>query len=61
MSLFKSKKFWLSIAGALAVVLGHFFGVAEDTVMQIAGIVIALVLGQGLADIGKSAKLIDGQ
>lgn len=56
MSLFKSKKFWVGIAGVVAVILSHFFGVAEDTVMQIAGIVIALILGQGLADLGKNAS-----
>lgn len=61
MGIFKSKKFWLAIGGVVAVVVSHFFGVAEDTVNQVVAIVVAAVLGQGLADFGKSVKQINGK
>ena len=54
MAILKSRKFYVSIAGVIAVLLAHFLNIAETTTMEIAGIVIAYVLGQGLADIGKS-------
>lgn len=53
MAIIKSKKFWVSVSGAVAVVLAKLVGIPEDTTMQVAGIVIAYVLGQGLADINK--------
>ncbi len=55
MDIFKSKKFYSAVAGVLAVVLLHVFGIAEETTLQVAGIVIALLLGQGLTDFGKAA------
>lgn len=55
MDLLKSKKFIMSVGGVLAVVLGHFLGVPEETTLEIVGIVIAFVLGQGIADAGKEA------
>ena len=59
MGLLRSKKFWMSIAGVVSVVLSKFFGLSEETTMQIAGVIVAYVLGQGLADLGKSAKEIE--
>jgi len=56
MALLKSKKFWMSVAGTLAVVLAGVAGIPEETTLKIAGIVIAFILGQGLADFGKEAK-----
>jgi len=56
MSLFKSKKFWTALSGTIAVVLFHFIGIDEETTMKVAGIIIALLLGQGFADWGKAAK-----
>ena len=56
MKLVKSKKFWVSVSGVVGVVLGTYLGVPEEATMKVAGIVIALVLGQGLADLGKEAK-----
>jgi len=54
----KSKKFWMSVAGALAVVLASTLGVPEETTMSVAGIIIAYLLGQGIADHGKEKELI---
>jgi hypothetical protein len=55
MEIFKSKKFYVSIAGVIAVVLGSLLKIPEETTMQVAGIIIAYVLGQGLSDLGKGA------
>jgi hypothetical protein len=56
MALFKSKKFWTAVGGVVAVALSQYFGIAEGTTAEIVAIVVALVLGQGLADFGKEAK-----
>ena len=56
MGLFRSKKFYTALAGTIGVVLSHFFGIDEATTMQIAGIVIALLVGQGLKDFGAAVK-----
>lgn len=55
MAIFKSKKFWMAIAGVVAVVVSSFFGIAEDKVLEILSVIIAYILGQGLADLGKNA------
>ena len=59
MSLFKSKKFWTAIAGVFAVIMAHFFNVPEGTTLEIAGIVIALLVGQAAADFGKESKKVE--
>ena len=52
--LLKSRKFSLAIAGVVVVIAQDLgLPIDEDTAMQVTGIVIALVLGQGLADSGK--------
>ena len=57
--LVKSKKFLMSLAGIIAVVLGHFTGIMEDKIQEILAVIIAYVLGQGVSDFGKSAALIN--
>ena len=59
MELFKSKKFIMAMAGLAAVVVGHFYAPGADIIMQVAGIVSAYLISQGIADNGKSAALID--
>ena len=44
------KKFILALFGLVAVVLNAKFGVSEQSVLAVGGIVAAYVLGQGLAD-----------
>jgi hypothetical protein len=44
------KKFLLALFGLAAVVLNAKFGVSEQSVLAVGGIVAAYVLGQGLAD-----------
>lgn len=55
-SIFKSKKFWMSIAGVVAVVLSETIGIAENQTMMIAGLIMTYVFGQGLADFGKEGR-----
>jgi len=51
----KSKKFWYAVAGVLVVVLGYVIpDYAEMAEKALYGI-IALILGQGMSDIGKEA------
>jgi len=60
MELFKSKKFIMSAVGVVAMVVSHFFPViGEDQILGIAGIIVAYVVGQGIADGGKSAAIIN--
>lgn len=54
--LFQSKKFWMAIVGVVAVVLSHFLGINEETTTKVAGVFMAYLLGQGMADFGKEAK-----
>ena len=49
-----SKKFWMSIAGVIAVVLSDTAGIPENQTLMIAGIIIAYILGQGMSDSGKA-------
>ena len=58
MELLKSKKFWMAVVGVIAIVLAQFLPITEDQVLGIAGVIISYILGQGIADSGKSvAKL----
>lgn len=59
MDIFTSKKFWASVAGLLAVVGGKFVGLPESAVEQVILLIGAYVVGQGLADVGKSAAQIN--
>ena len=52
----KSKKFWIAVSGVVAVLLSSLAGVPEETTLTISGMIIALILGQGLADLGKHAN-----
>lgn len=51
-----SKKFWAAVVAAGVPLLNHFFqvGLTQDVIMQIVGPIVAYILGQGLADLGKN-------
>lgn len=63
-TLFKSKKFWLTIIGSAVVTLlvqvlpliGIDGEIAMQIVTYVAGFFGVNILGQGLADLGKEAK-----
>tara|TARA_Y100000814_G_scaffold293633_1_gene276294 strand:+ start:12703 stop:12894 length:192 start_codon:yes stop_codon:yes gene_type:complete len=48
-----SKKFWYSIAGVAVIILSESMGLDEKASQNIVYTVMALVLGQGVADFGK--------
>lgn len=56
--LFGSKKFIAALSGALFVVLNEVlgFGIQEDTVLEVVGLLAAYIVGQGIADHGKERK-----
>ena len=56
MKIFKSKKFWMSVAGVVAVVGHEVLGLDQADIMKISEIIMAYVIGQGLADLGKEKK-----
>lgn len=51
-----SKKFWAAVVAAGVPIANHFFnlGLTQEIVMQIVSPVVAYILGQGLADLGKN-------
>lgn len=51
-----SKKFWYTIAGIIIPIIATKMGVDEQTVTNIVYSIIALVIGQGVADLGKEKK-----
>jgi len=56
---YKSLKFWYSVGGVCAVVVGHFLGLSVYELMLIAGIAVSLVGGQASSDFKKHATAIE--
>jgi hypothetical protein len=57
MQLFSSKKFWMAVTGIVVVIVSEFVpGVDEVALTEIVALIIAAIVGQGLADFGKEAK-----
>ena len=48
----KSRKLWMAVAGALLVIAneGLGLGLPEDSILALAGILVAYILGQGVVD-----------
>ena len=56
-SVLSSKKFWAAVVAAVvAAVLQHYGWPVEKIALCVTGPLIAYVLGQGLADLGKERK-----
>ncbi len=51
--IFKSKKFWYAVGSILIPLIATYLGVAEETAQEIFYAGMALILGQGIADINK--------
>jgi uncharacterized protein involved in cysteine biosynthesis len=55
--LLTSKKFQVAIVGIIVVIITNFIPeIDEGELTKIVGIIIAYIIGQGLADLGKEAK-----
>ena len=65
LSLARSKKFAALLAGLGATLAVNHLGldpaVAEDLSTKVVGLVMAYLLGQGVADHGKEKAIIEGQ
>ena len=61
MDIFKSKKFWVLVTGLAALLLNHYMDVAPELTEEMAAMIMAYVIGQGIADNGKEAKKIKGK
>jgi uncharacterized protein involved in cysteine biosynthesis len=52
-----SKKFWASVIGVIVVVITNFIPEIDETALtEIVTLIVAYIVGQGLADFGKEAK-----
>lgn len=51
-----SKKFWAAVVATAVPIINHVWGLGltQDAIMQIVTPVVAYILGQGLADLGKN-------
>jgi len=58
---FTSKKFLATVIGALVVAVGQALGLSEDQSLKISGMIIAYVVGQGVADHGKETAKIQAK
>lgn len=57
MDIIKSKKFQMAIAGVIVVIVTSFIPeIDEEALTQIVSLIIAYIVGQGLADLGKEGK-----
>jgi hypothetical protein len=52
-----SKKFWAAAVSAAVPIANHIFdlGLTQESIIQIVTPVVAYILGQGLADLGKNS------
>ena len=59
--LFQSKKFLASLAAAITVFIAKYFEIDNETAALIIAPFLTYILGQGLADNGKEARLIKAE
>jgi hypothetical protein len=57
--LLTSKKFVAAVTAALVAFLSNLYGIEPDQALLIVGPLVAYVLGQGLADLGKERAKIE--
>lgn len=55
-ALFKSKKFWMTVVGCVAVGVGKALGADDQTLTLIGGLFGVYVGAAGLADFGKERR-----
>ena len=57
-SFWHSKKFWTAVIATAVPVLNHIFeiGLNQEAMIHVSAPLIAYILGQGLADLGKNTN-----
>lgn len=53
-----SKKAWAAAVAAIVGLLGKKVGLDEDTITKVVGAIVAYILAQGVADLGKEAAKV---
>ena len=57
MDLFKSKKFQMALVGIIVAVVGHMIPEIDQAALtEVAAVIVAYLISQGLADFGKEGK-----
>ena len=51
--MFKSKKFWYAVSSVVVPIIVTYLGVDEATARNLFYAALTLVVGQGIADVGK--------
>ena len=51
--MFKSKKFWYAVSSVVVPIILTYLGVDEATAQNLFYAALTLVVGQGIADVGK--------
>ena len=57
--IFKSKKFWAMVVGAVVVTAGTQLGLSQDQAVALAAVITGYIVGQGIADSGKERAKIE--
>lgn len=52
----RSKKFWAAVVAAIVAAVLQHYGWSAEKIALVTGPLVAYVLGQGLADLGKNRK-----
>jgi hypothetical protein len=56
---FFSKKLLAALVAAIIQVIGKQLGLSADQIAWITGIIVTYIIGQGIADVGKSKAIIE--
>jgi hypothetical protein len=51
--MFKSKKFWYAVSSVVVPIIVTYLGVDEATAQNLFYAALTLIVGQGIADVGK--------
>lgn len=58
---FTSKKFLAAVVGAIVVAFGQGVGLSDEQSMKISAMVVAYIVGQGVADHGKEKVRLEAK
>ena len=57
--MFSSKKFWAMVAGVVITTVGSALHVSGSTIAELITVITGYIIGQGIADAGKEASIIN--